>query len=155
MKDLFRDLQRLLAISPTGDELSKALVLSAWKKAVGDGLDSRTKAIALAGTKLTVAVSDESWKRHLEGVSDQMIFKINSILRSPSVTFIEFVSRPELFDAVETTDRNDTSWRDEVDEELVRSAKGIDDEDLRQEFVKMAAKLAARRKRMDASNTER
>jgi hypothetical protein len=141
-------------MSPTGDDLEKSLVLSAWKKAVGEGLDVRTKAIDLSGTRLTVAVSDESWKRHLEGIADQMIFKINNVLRNPSVTFIEFVVQPELVPPART-ETPDNAWRDEVDEELEHSAKGIGDEDLRQEFVKMAAKLSARKKRMDAAAMEK
>jgi hypothetical protein len=154
MKDLFRDLQRLLAISPSGDDLGRSLVLSAWKRAVGEGLDVRTKAMDLSGTRLTVAVSDESWKRHLEGIADQMIFKINSVLRNPSVTFIEFVVHPELLPQSRAETPN-IAWRDEMDEELMQSAKGIEDEELREEFVKMAAKLSAREKRMNANKIKR
>jgi hypothetical protein len=41
------------------------------------------------------------------------------------------------------------------DEELMQSAKGIEDEELREEFVKMAAKLSAREKRMNANKIKR
>jgi hypothetical protein len=155
MNDLFRDLQRLLALSPSGNELGKTLVLAAWRKAVGEVLDRRTKALDLAGTKLIVAVADENWKRHLEGIADQMIFKINSVLRSPSVTFIEFVSRPELFEQESAPTRDDSSWIAEIDEDLIESAKAIDDENLREDFVRMTAKLSARRKRMGSSEMEK
>jgi hypothetical protein len=47
------------------------------------------------------------------------------------------------------------AWRDEMDEELMQSAKGIEDEELREEFVKMAAKLSAREKRMNANKIKR
>lgn len=151
MKDLFRDLQRLTALSPNGEELAKSLVLSAWKKAVGEALQGRTRAVDLIGTRLIVAVADDTWKRHLEGVADQMIFKVNSVMRSASVTFIDFEVRPDLFTDPVERPSEDSSWREEVDEELIRSAKEIGDEEMRQDFVKMAAKLSARRKRMDSS----
>ena len=150
MKDLFRDLQRLTALSPNGDELGKSLVFSAWKKAVGEALESRTKAVDLLGTKLVVAVADETWKRQLEGIADQMIFKVNSVLRSASVTFIEFTVQPDLFKNIERSASQDESWRDEIDEELTGASSGIDDEEMRRDFVEMVAKLSARRKRMEA-----
>jgi len=155
MNDLFRDLQRLLALSPSGNELEKTLVLAAWRRAVGEVLGRRSRALELSGTKLTVAVSDESWKQHLEGIADQMIFKINSVLRSPSVTFIEFVSRPDLFEGDGVSMVEDNSWISEIDEDLIKSAKTIEDESLREEFVRMTAKLSARRKRMGSSEPEK
>jgi hypothetical protein len=90
MKELFRLLPKLLSEHEDNEAVREAVVFAVWRNVVGDSLRENTVPFRLYRKQLIVAVADERWKQHLERMSGQMIFKLNSALRAPEVTFIEF-----------------------------------------------------------------
>lgn len=152
MQDVFRILPAILDESDQPDEVREAVVFAAWRKAAGASLAGHTSPVRLTDKCLTVAVRDRIWKRHLETLSGQMIFKLNSALRTAAVTFIDFEIDPEAVSAsnahlVEKTDAEFISAAEaEKNAELLRAAEEIKDLALRDLFLKAASNSLARKK---------
>ena len=90
MEDLFRALPALLKEFDDNESLREAVVFAAWERAAGQSLAQHAVPFRLFQKHLIIAVASEMWKRHLEMLSGQMIFKLNSLMRQAAVTFIEF-----------------------------------------------------------------
>ena len=90
MEDLFRALPALLKEFDENETLREAVVFAAWRKIAGKSLAQHAVPFRLYQKHLIIAVANEMWKNHLESLSGQMIFKLNSLLRQAAVTFIEF-----------------------------------------------------------------
>ena len=86
MNELFRALPKLLKEFDDNEELREAVTLAAWRKIAGESLLKHAVPFRLFNKHLIVAVRDNMWKRHLETLSGQMIFKINSVLGQAIVT---------------------------------------------------------------------
>ena len=95
MQDLFRTLPALLSNVEGAEALHEAMVFAAWKRIAGESLSDRTEPLSLEGKRLSIAVADKTWKRHLEELSAQMLFKLNAAMRDRTVEFIEFVIDPK------------------------------------------------------------
>jgi hypothetical protein len=105
---------------------------------------------------LIIAVESEMWKRHLESLSGQMIFKINSALGQAAVTFIEFRVDEEIIREERLKRR-----KNQIDEEQLReialeqvtpnlriAADAIKDDNLRYQFLLAAGSALAQKKRL-------
>jgi len=91
MREVFKILPEMLRQEGKEAELSEAVAFAAWRRVVGESLREQAVPFRLYGKMLTVAVADESWKKHLEALSGQMLFKLNAALGKVAVvTFIEF-----------------------------------------------------------------
>jgi len=155
MQDLFRTLPVIL--EKFGDDVSvrETVIFAAWRKAAGEMLKDHTLPVRCSGKRLTVAVSGKAWKRHLEDLSGELIFKINRMLGSETVTFIEFVEdpeaikaanrRPQVEDPIETAEA-------EITPELRQAASAIHDMEMRRKFLLAAGSCIAREKRLEAEN---
>ncbi len=121
-----------------------ALAFAAWKRIAGDLLNERTAATKLEDSHLTVAVEDETWQKHLEGLAPQMLARLNGALRRGEVTRIEFVVDAEAVAISKAVaDRSATSAAI-APESVVLAANAIADEDLRANFVAAAAAYLAK-----------
>src|SRR6185295_13381338 len=98
MNDLFGSLTGLLKEFGDNADVREAVVFAGWRKIAGEALREQTAPIALDNKRLIVAVTGEMWKNHLEDLSGQMIFKLNSALGDSIVTFIEFRVDEKLVD---------------------------------------------------------
>ncbi len=156
MEDLFRTLPKLLKEMPESEEVREAVVFAAWRKIAGASLQSHAVAFRLYGKHLLIAVTSETWKKHLEFLSGQMIFKINSVLGQAVVTFIEFrVDEETVLNErrkTRTSELSDEELReialDEVTPKLRGAADAIADDNLRYQFLLAAGSALARKKRM-------
>ncbi len=158
MEDLFRALPKLLKEmgDDCGEEIREAVALAAWRKIAGRSLQSHAVAFRLFGKHLIVAVASEMWKKHLEQLSGQMIFKINSVLGQAVVTFIEFrVDEDTVLQERAKTKKStltDEQLReialDEVTPKLRGSADAIKDDNLRYQFLLAAGSALAHKKRI-------
>lgn len=156
MEDLFRALPKLLKEFENTDEVREAVVFAAWRKIAGESLSEHTVAFRLFNKHLIIAVADKMWKRHLESLSGQMIFKLNSVLGQAIVTFIEFRIDEETVEAERAKHRktliSDEQQREialeEVTPKLRRSADAIKDDNLRYQFLLAAGSCLARKKRI-------
>lgn len=156
MQDLFRALPKLLKEFENAEEVREAVVFAAWRKIAGASLSEHTIPFRLFNKHLIIAVADKMWKRHLETLSGQMIFKLNSILGQAVVTFIEFRVDEAAFES-EHAKRRKKSMTDEQQTEIAleavtpklrHSADAIKDDNLRYQFLLAAGSCLARKEKM-------
>ncbi|HKX84094.1 MAG TPA: DUF721 domain-containing protein [Pyrinomonadaceae bacterium] len=143
MQDLFRTLPALLSNVEGAEALREAMVFAAWKRIAGESLSERTVPLGLEGKRLSIAVVDKTWKRHLEDLSGQMLFKLNAAIRDRTVDFIEFVIDPMAIENARPSIRQVEDAA--VPEDLRAAAASIEDEVLREQFLGAAANCLARR----------
>jgi hypothetical protein len=156
MNELFRALPALLRKMDDNESLRQAVVFVAWRRIAGEGLREHAVPLRLYQKHLIVAVMSETWKKHLEHLSGQMIFKLNSTLEQPLVTFIEF-----RVDEETVKHERDKYQKEKIDEEeqrqialeqvtpkMRRAADSIKDENLRYQFLLAAGSCLARKKNM-------
>ena len=156
MLDLFRTLPRILKDAEGAEELRKALVFAAWKGTAGDGLADHVVPVEFENGRLTVAVSSLTWQRHLKDLCGQMIFKLNATLGEPVVNFIELqideLAVNEHKARTRTTAELDLRGaEDEITPELAMAADGIQDDELRRQFLLAAGNCLVRRRTKLAS----
>lgn len=157
MHDLIRFLPELASQLQHNQVAREAFVFAAWTRSVGDGLKDKTVPLALDGQRLTVAVRDETWKKNLEEVAGQFIFKINSALRDRLVTFIEFVVDEDAVHAARSDSESDDDGQhahdalNEVTDEMRSAAEAIKDDRLRELFLLAAGGCLARKRRLGLS----
>jgi hypothetical protein len=142
MDDLIRALPGLLRAAGESEEVAEAAAFVAWRRAAGEQLRGQAVPFRLHGKHLVVAVPDTAWKKQLEAVSNQLVFRLNSVLGHALVTYIEF-----RVDAATVGDERGRLRQAEVDVEtlrrralqqarpLGRAAAAIKDEDLRRRFL--------------------
>ena len=156
MHDLFRTLPKLLKEFEDAEEVREAVVFAAWRKIAGASLSEHAVPFRLFNKHLIIAVADKMWKRHLETLSGQMIFKLNSILGQPVVTFIEFrvdeetlaAERAKHLKSAMTDEEQREAALEEVTPKLRHSADAIKDDNLRYQFLLAAGSCLARKKKM-------
>lgn len=155
MNELFRALPALMKEFEDNEAVREAVVFAAWRKIAGEALRFSAVPFHLAGKRLTVAVSGESWRKHLEHLSGQMIFKINSKLGSAAVTFIEFQVNEAAVKAERTkfqkTDTKAISKEtalNEITPKMRHKADAIKDDNLRYQFLLAAGSCLVRRKNL-------
>lgn len=156
MEDLFRALPALLKNFEENETLREAVVFAAWQKAAGQNLAQHAVPFRLYKKHLIIAVANEMWKRHLESLSGQMIFQLNSLLKQAAVTFIEFrVDEKTVLEERKKKSKNQLPPEqaeeialDEVSVNLRISADAIEDDNLRYQFLLAAGSCLARKKHL-------
>lgn len=155
MNELFRALPALLKEIDDNEPLREAVIFAAWRKIAGEGLKEKAVPFRLYQKHLIVAVESEMWKRHLESLSGQMIFKINSSLGQAQVTFIEFRVDEETLREERAKRRTELISEEEMREialeqvtpKLRIAADAIKDDNLRYQFLLAAGSALAYKKR--------
>lgn len=156
MEALFRALPKLLKELDDNEAVREAVVFAAWRKIAGESLAEHTVPFRLFNKHLIIAVADKMWKRHLETLSGQMIFKLNSALGQAIVTFIEFRIDEQILETERAkyrknsmTDAEQTEIAlEEVTPKLRHSADAIRDDNLRYQFLLAAGSCLARKEKM-------
>lgn len=152
MLDLFRTLPILANETEDAAPLREAIVFAAWRKTAGEQLTSHAAPVRLQNATLTIAVSNITWQRHLRDLASQMLFKLNALLGSATVTYIEFeIDEPAVLKARgtrKTIDDEETRKLAELEitPELEIAAAKIEDEELRKHFLAAAGHCLVRRK---------
>lgn len=154
MQDLFDIIPALLKQFDDDAGLREKLVFAAWHRVSGEELRMRTVPVLLDGKRFVVAVEDETWKKNLETLSPQMIFKLNGALGQSVVSFIEFITDEEkvrlerLRNNVQEDETAELkkSAKKEVTEDLLKAASTIEDISLREKFLAAAGIALARKK---------
>ena len=156
MNELFRALPALLKQFDDSEEMRQAVTFAAWRRIAGESLSPHTVPLRLHLKHLTIAVSSEMWKKHLQNLSGQMIFKINSVLGQAIVTFIEFRVEEKIIEK-ERAKYNLPTLSDEELKEIAleqitpkmrRAADAIKDDNLRYQFLLAAGSCLARKKKL-------
>lgn len=156
MNELFRALPALLKEFDDNLDLREAVAFAAWRKIAGESLRQHAVPLKLMQKHLVIAVKSETWRKHLEHLSGQMIFKINSALGSAVVTYIEFRVDEAAVAAENTKELGQTLSDEELEEialeevtpKMRRAADAIKDDNLRYQFLLAAGGCLARKKRL-------
>ena len=90
MERLFDAIPSVLKGLDANADVDQAIVFATWKNCAGDILRKRTAPLKFEKHRLVIAVADETWQRHLEALSAQMLVKLNNRLGQGTVKFIEF-----------------------------------------------------------------
>ena len=154
MEDLFKMLPGLMKSFPDSPEVHEAVVLAVWRRAAGEGLREHALPISLDGKRLSILVRDEIWKRHMESMAPQLLFRLNALLEISRVDFLEFRVDDAAFDST----REETTYPKDIEKEtaqlpqsLRKKADKIKDPALRKDFLDSAeAYLSMRELRKDS-----
>jgi len=152
MDDLFKALPKLLRAAGESEEVAEAAAFAAWRRVAGEGLRGSAVPFRLYQKTLVVAVPDATWRRQLEGVSGQYLFRINSLVGQPLVTYIEFRVDPKTVAEERARLRNSEYERLTREDNALRragelddAARQIHDEELRRRFLIAAGSCLNRR----------
>jgi hypothetical protein len=156
MNELFRALPALLKQFDDNENVREAVTFAAWRKIAGESLSPHAIPLRLHLKHLTIAVSSEMWKKHLQSLSGQMIFKINSVLGQAIVTFIEFRVDERTIETARAKNNKPTLSDEELEElalnevtpKMRRAADAIKDDNLRYQFLLAAGSCLARKEKM-------
>ena len=146
MESLLKLLPMMIRLSGDTDEVREQAAFAAWRAAAGKGVANACVPFRLYRKQLVIAVLDQTWKTQLEKLAGEYIFRLNSLLGAPLVTFIEFrVDR----DHVLRSRKGDATpfefhYTEELAGELQSSANEIKDPELREQFLRTAAKSLER-----------
>jgi len=147
MNRLIDTLPAILKASGGGEAIAEAACLAAWKHAVGEALSSHAVPLQLQQQTLIVAVADNIWKKQLELMRGQLLFRLNSVLGESLVKLIELRIDPK---TVETARAAATGSRERapkdysVPADLLAAAAGIEDAELRRAFLGAAGSCVRR-----------
>lgn len=147
MNRLLKLLPMMLRLAGDNEEVREQAVFAAWRAAAGAGVASGCTPFRLYRKHLVIAVLDQIWKKQMEQISGEYLFRVNSMLGAPLVTFIEFrVDRRWVLQARPPEAKPFTFYHtEEFTAELQTSAAHIKDESLRAQFLRAAAKCLERR----------
>lgn len=140
MEQLIKSLPAVLRAAENSDEVYGAACVAAWNHCVGDNLRSNAVAMHYANNRLTVAVADAIWQRQLRPMSDQLIYRINSILGRGLVQTIEFKLAPEVVAMAlrkRYAEKKERSLAG-LPPEIIAAASNIEDARLRRAFLNAA-----------------
>jgi hypothetical protein len=147
MNSLLKLLPQMLRLSGDNQDVREQAVFAAWRAVAGERLAYNCIPLRLVHKHLVIAVLDPAWKKQMEQVSAEYIFRIDSLLGAPLVTFIEFRVERNYVEAMRPADVKPHEFHhlEQLEEELKPSAECIKDAKLRQQFLRVAAKCLERR----------
>ena len=146
MDKLISTLPAILKASGAGEEIVEAACFAAWKHAVGEGLSGQAIPLRLQGATLVLAVADNIWKRQLEHMRGQLLFRLNKVLGQTLVQSIEIEIDPKTIERrrAESKVGDKQVVKQSIPPELLTSAAGIADSSLRRAFLGAAASCVNR-----------
>ena len=146
MESLLKTLPAIMKVAGDSIEVAEAACLVAWRQIAGEGLRGNAVPLRLNDRTLVVAVPDATWKKQMESLSGQLLFRLNSLLGQPAVTFLEFCEAPEVIGEARRSLNNVEPSRDPapVPPELLEAAAGIQDKELRNAFLGAATSCIRR-----------
>ncbi len=146
MEPIFSTIPKIVYGLDVENNVTPTLAFAAWRNIAGDLLNERTVATRLEDSRLTVAVEDETWQKHLEGLAPQMVARLNGALRQGEVKRIEFVVDAKFVASSKERSRQSSEKEYGVPESLAAAAEAIADEKLRENFVSAAGAYLANAK---------
>ncbi|HEX8352959.1 MAG TPA: DUF721 domain-containing protein [Pyrinomonadaceae bacterium] len=152
MEDLFQALPKLLRAAGESEEVLEAASFAAWRRVAGEALRGCAVPFRLYRKTLVISVPDATWRRQLEQVAPQLVFRLNSLLGQAVVTFVEFRVDPQTVRAERERLRS-SAYEGPGGEaaalgrsaELGDAADAIHDDELRRRFLLAAGSCMNRR----------
>jgi len=146
MNSLLKMLPMILRLSGDNEEVRKEAAFVVWRAVAGPQVAYNCVPFQLYQKRLIIATLDLTWKNQMERLSGQYLFRINSLLGGPYVTFIEFrIDREAVLNSrPPDPKRFEWSHTEEIEAELVSAADRIKDDSLRDQFLRAATKCLER-----------
>jgi hypothetical protein len=147
VNSLLKMLPMMIRLSGDNEEVREQAAFVAWRAVAGPQVAYNCVPFQLHLKRLVIATLDPTWKNQMERLSGQYLFRINSLLGGPYVTFIEFrIDRESVLDS-RPPDQKRFEWRhtEEIEAELRSAADRIKDDSLREQFLRAASKSLERR----------
>ncbi|MEO7539723.1 MAG: DUF721 domain-containing protein [Pyrinomonadaceae bacterium] len=149
MERLFAAIPGVLSGLGPNIKADEAIVFAAWRSCAGEMLNERTAAVEFIENRLVVAVTDETWRRHLEDLSPEMLARINGRIEKGTVRFIEFVIDAQAVRNSVTPGEVDAGVVDaEISADLAAAAEAIKDDRLHKQFISAAAAYLSKQERL-------
>jgi len=147
MNSLLKMLPMMIRLSGDNEEVREQAAFAAWRSVAGPQVAYNCIPFRLYQKHLVIAVLDLAWKKQMERLSGQYLFRINSLLGGVYVTFIEFRIDRKTVLGSRPPDENrfEFNHTEEIEAELKPAADRIKDESLRAQFLRAAAKCLERR----------
>ena len=157
MDSLIRALPKLLSAAGDNEEVAEAVARIAWARVAGEPLCQHAVPFRLYRNTLVIAVSDAIWQKQMAALSRQLLSRLNSMLGSGTITFIEFRIDPLTVARERTTKpsapvQSDESVLSSVPEDVKTAADSIQDELLRRRFLLAAGADLLRKERAADAN---
>jgi hypothetical protein len=146
VESLLKTLPAILRASGDSNEVAEAACFVAWKEVAGEGLRTNVVPLRLEDRTLVIAVADGTWQKQMQSLSGQLLFRLNSLLGQPVVTFLEFREDAEAIAQARLmlAKVNATPASAPVPAELIDAAAEIHDPDLRRAFLGAASSCIRR-----------
>ncbi len=129
----------MIRLSGDDEEVCEQASFAAWRAITGGQLANTCQPFRLYRKTLVVTVVDETWKRQMESICGELIFKINGLLGKSLVTFIEFRIDPvHVNQGRKPQPGRSAAVRRSPREDLLAATSGIRDEELRRVFLRAA-----------------
>src|SRR5262245_58018404 len=146
MNSLLKMLPMMLRLSGDNEEVREQAAFVAWRAVAGPQVAYNCVPFRLYQKRLIIATPDLAWKNQMEKLSGQYLFRLNSLLGGPYVTFIEFRIDRDTALASRPPDPKRVEWSrtEEIEAELAPAASRIKDDSLREQFLRAAAKCLER-----------
>lgn len=147
MNSLLKMLPAMIKLSGDNEEVREQAVFAAWKATTNYQLGQTCAPFRLYRKTLVIATKDLTWKVQMERESSGLIFRLNSLLSAPLVTFIEFRVDPQHVEQSRSQEPRDFEFHhtQEIVDELAAPAATIKDDALRETFLRAAAKCLERK----------
>src|SRR5262245_56867190 len=136
MNSLLKMLPLMIRMAGDHEDVREQAAFAAWRAASGSGVKNVCEPFRLFHKQLIIAVLDQTWKKQMERISGEYLFKINSLMGGPFVTFIEFrVDRKSVLQSRKAREKPVVFEKTmKIDAELESSVTCIKDEYLRENF---------------------
>ena len=141
MESLLKTLPAIMKAAGDSAEVAQAACFVAWKQIAGEGLRGNAVPLRLDDRTLLIAVADAAWQKQMQSLSGQLLFRLNSLLGQPVVTYLQFCEDPETIAQARLAlaSMKETQEPAPVPAELVSAAAEIQDTDLRRAFLGAAS----------------
>ena len=147
MNSMLKLMPTMIRLSGDNEEVREQAAFAAWRTVTGPQISYSCIPLRLEQKHLIVAVPDFSWKSQMEKVSGDYLFRLNSVIGMPVVTYIEFHIDYGFVKKTQEAEPKPIKFEHtaELTEELRADAAQIEDEKLREQFLRAAAKYLERK----------
>ena len=155
MDSLLKLLPMIVRLSDN-EEVREQAAFIAWNAISAPQLGGVCRPFRLYQKTLIVATLDKTWKKELERIASSMLFKLDSLLGAPLITFVEFRVDPRHIQRAQSQKPSHYKFRrtKELEKELKPFADQISNESLRRSFLSAAARCIERSEiKADADNS--
>jgi|SRR5687767_6971118 len=155
MIDILHAFPTILKLLDADSAAAEQLVFVAWSRSVDGAMAENVVPLRMDGKRLIAAVPNETWRRQVADLGPAMAAKLNTLLGTAYISFIEFQIDPSAVQARRSrratlnlgAASSSRPLSVEIDPELQAAAGAVLDESLRSAFLAAAAGSLSRNER--------